>query len=313
MLGLLRKPYFGTPRRIAPTFLGPRKIVPTFLGPVEPVNKRSSKRSSGSKRSSKRSGKRSGSKRSGNVNICIDKCYEKYASQAPKNPFVVNDDDDEYVKLKKKQKNDFDEMISRIEKNYGNDIDDGVSVENLGKRSKRSKRKKPVILSMPKPTTAEAKENRRLRMEKRRLVRKNRRSVKKPSKPDATGAAEDALRRMSPPKKRGRGRPRKLPVVAFGGWFNMFKKEKNKPNEEEVTEAKFKMDQMMILHDLAEKKLLSTGKKTEEEKEGISKAMNESRENTQNLYNLVKSGQMTFKKFDESLKGLTETLQGYVI
>jgi hypothetical protein len=139
------------------------------------------------------------------------------------------------VKLKKKQKNDFDEMISRIEKNYGNDIDEGVSVENLGKRSKRSKRskrKKPVILSMPKPTTAEAKENRRLRMEKRRLVRKNRRSVKKPSKPDATGAAEDALRRMSPPKKRGRGRPRKLPVVAFGGWFsNIFSNNKKKEEE----------------------------------------------------------------------------------
>ena len=204
MSGRLR-PYFGIPRRIAPT----------LLGPVAPAVERSS----GSKRSS-------GSTRSGNVNICIDKCYQKYgvASPAPKNPFAVADEDNEYVKLKKKQKNDFNEMISRIEKNYGEDTDEGVSVENLGKRSKRSKRSKRTLLSMPKslprPTSAQAKENRRLRMEKRKPFKRSLKKLPSPKslpKPTSAQAKENRRLRMekrrlprSIPKKRGPGRPRKV-------------------------------------------------------------------------------------------------------
>jgi hypothetical protein len=145
----------------------------------------------------------------------------------------VADDDDEYVKLKKKQKNDFEEMINRIEKNYGEDTDEGMSVENLGKRSKRSKKKYTPILSMPKslpkPTTAQAKENRRLRMEKRKPFKRSLKKLPSPKslpRPTSAQARENRRLRMekrrlprSIPKKRGRGRPRKLPVVAFGGTY----------------------------------------------------------------------------------------------
>ena len=134
------------------------------------------------------------------------------------------------TKLKKKQKNDFEEMINRIEKNYGEDTDEGMSVENLGKRSKRKKRTPHSIpKSLPRPTSAQAKENRRLRMEKRKPFKRSFKKLPSPKslpRPTSAQARENRRLRMekrrlprSIPKKRGRGRPRKLPVVAFGGWF----------------------------------------------------------------------------------------------
>ena len=309
---MYRKPYFGIPRRIAPTLLGP--VAPA----VAPAVERSSKRSS---------------KRSGNVNICIDKCYEKYgvASPAPKNPFAVSDEDNEYVKLKKKQKNDFNEMISRIEKNYGEDTDEGVSVENLGKRTpkRRSKKSTPVrtSLAMPKPTSAQAKENRRLRMEKRKPFKRSLKKLPSPRslpRPTSAQAKENRRLRMekrrlpkSPPKKRGRGRPRKLRVVAFGGWFSK-KKEENKPNEEEARKAESKKAELRSLRTEVGKQLLELMLKAKTEEDynlynKISVAMPKVEENEETLYTLFQHGALTSTVLDESqdrsMETLMETLQ----